>query len=310
MLNNDNPPIVSVVLPTYNRSKLISRSIRSVLAQTFAEFELIVVDDNSSDDTESVIAEFLSDARVRYVRNASNAGPSGARNIGISHARGHYIAFQDSDDRWLPEKLERQMSAMAARPDCRASFCGAIYFSQEQCYYIPRDELVDRAVLESGDIACEILFENLVTPQTLIAERSLFEEAGPFDETLPIKVDWDLGIRLAQAGKFAFVNDPLVLIYRTVDSVSNNRAADGRTRARIVEKYRAAFEAQPAALARQLYVIGCIHIDNRHIGEALSSLAQSFKARPNLRTAAQFARASFFYPFIGSRTASPRRAAL
>ena len=101
-------PGISVIIPTYNRAHLISRSAKSVLAQTYPDFELIIVDDGSGDNTEEII-EALADPRIRYLRHESNRGVSAARNTGIRAARGDYIAFQDSDDEWLPQKLEKQL---------------------------------------------------------------------------------------------------------------------------------------------------------------------------------------------------------
>ena len=100
---------VSVIIPTYNRAKLIKRSILSVLNQTYQNFEIIVVDDGSADDTKSVVESF-NNPKIRYIRHDINKGQSAARNTGIKNAKGKYIAFQDSDDEWLPEKLEKQMS--------------------------------------------------------------------------------------------------------------------------------------------------------------------------------------------------------
>lgn len=98
-------PTVSVVIPTYNRAHLVGRAIQSVLNQTYQDFEIIVVDDGSTDNTEEVVKSF-NDPRIRYIRHDQNRGGSAARNTGIKMARGEYIAFQDSDDEWLPEKLE------------------------------------------------------------------------------------------------------------------------------------------------------------------------------------------------------------
>lgn len=102
-------PTVSIIIPTYNRSKTIKRSINSVLYQTYDDFEIIVIDDGSSDGTDKVIKEF-NDSRIKYVRHELNRGASAARNTGIKLSRGKYIAFQDSDDVWVPDKLEKQMN--------------------------------------------------------------------------------------------------------------------------------------------------------------------------------------------------------
>lgn len=102
-------PFVSIVIPTYNRARFLGRLVRSVLNQTYKNFEVIVADDASTDDTAEIIKTFKDD-RIRYIRHESNAGAAAARNTGIKASRGEYVAFQDSDDEWLPEKLEKQMA--------------------------------------------------------------------------------------------------------------------------------------------------------------------------------------------------------
>ena len=102
-------PMVSVILPTYNRASLIARSLESVLNQSFADFEVLVVDDGSTDETASVVAEFC-DPRVNYIRLPNNAGAAAARNVGIRISKGRFLAFQDSDDEWFPENLAKHMS--------------------------------------------------------------------------------------------------------------------------------------------------------------------------------------------------------
>lgn len=109
---------VSVVIPTYNRAPTLPRALESTLAQTIDDLEILVVDDGSTDDTASVLATYQDvDSRVRPVVHATNQGANVARNTGIEHARGEYIAFLDSDDEWHPEKLERQLAALEDRPD-------------------------------------------------------------------------------------------------------------------------------------------------------------------------------------------------
>ena len=112
---NGKTPKVSVIIPTYNRAHLVGRAIRSVLNQTYQDFEIIVVDDGSTDNTEEVVKSF-NDPRIRYIRHEKNRGGSAACNTGIRAARGEYIAFQDSDDEWLPEKLEKQMQVFENTP--------------------------------------------------------------------------------------------------------------------------------------------------------------------------------------------------
>ena len=287
----NSAPAVSVILPTHNRATLVGRAIDSVLGQSFEDFELIVVDDNSTDDTAQVIARFDAHPRLRYYRNAKNLGPSGARNRGIDLARGSYVAFQDSDDRWFPEKLARQMEEIREK-DAQVCYCGAFYYSPENSYYIPRPRTVSKKGMQSGDLSRDILFDNPTTPQTLLVKRSLFDTVGRFDETLPIKVDWDLAIRLAQSEPFAFVAEPLVLIYRTEGSVSSDRVADAATREKLLKKYDLIFRRNFRARARQLYIVGCLHMENGEPDKAWKPLLESLRTQPGFRPLAQTIRAA------------------
>ena len=120
-------PRVSVILPAYNRADLVGRAIDSVLAQTWQDLELIVVDDCSTDDTRAALERYRDTPRVRLVFSDTNRGGSGARNLGIAHATGALIAFQDSDDIWLPHKLAAQVAALDSNPRAGLCYCGALH---------------------------------------------------------------------------------------------------------------------------------------------------------------------------------------
>jgi glycosyltransferase involved in cell wall biosynthesis len=284
-------PAVSVVLPVHNRQDLVRRSIDSVLAQTMRDFELLVIDDCSTDATAEVVEAYCSDPRVRLHRCATNLGPSGARNQGIELARGRYVAFQDSDDRWFPEKLERQIEALGRYPDRRACFCGALYYAADQSYYIPRKGTLNPESAASGDLSGAVLYSNPTTPQTLVVERALLNEVGGFDKKLRINEDWDLSIRMAQKVRFAFVPEPLVVIYRTADSVSSDRAADTAARERLLTEYAALYAQHPTSRARQNYILGGQSLESRAYREAVQYFGRSFRDAPSVRCLLQIQRA-------------------
>ena len=128
------PSTISVIVPTYNRGHLLERALRSVLTQTHQQLELIIVDDGSVDNTADVVSTYDADSRVRYIRHQDNLGSSVARNTGIRHAQGEYIAFLDSDDEWLPTKLEKQMLLFqyGSLPRLGAVNCGIINVRERQ----------------------------------------------------------------------------------------------------------------------------------------------------------------------------------
>ena len=199
-------PQVSVVIPAYNRAATIAAAIESVLRQTWGDFELIVVDDGSTDGTLAAAAE-VEDPRVRLVANPRNMGAAGARNTGVAEARGTWVAFQDSDDEWLPGKLEKQMARLAANPDFVGAYCGLLTVGgldarpgeRTELRYVP-DPSVKPA---EGDILEPLLERNMISTQTLVVRRDIFLALGCFDEaTTPIE-DWDFALRLAHRGSIA-----------------------------------------------------------------------------------------------------------
>ena len=180
--------LISVVIPAYDRERSIARAIAAVLAQTYPAIEIVVVDDASTDGTAARV-EAIGDPRVRLVRHAKNRGAAAARNTGVEAARGAFIAFQDSDDDWLPEKLARQAAHMASLPDDYvATFCTKIdYGCDQNRNYGPR--LVScmpdpRETIESGDLHQRLMRGNIIGPQTVLIDKAAFLAAGGMDEKL------------------------------------------------------------------------------------------------------------------------------
>jgi glycosyltransferase involved in cell wall biosynthesis len=186
-------PLVSVIVPTFNRALVLPRAIASVLKQDYGNLELIVVDDGSTDETERVVAA-LSDRRISYYRVEANRGPAAARNTGIVLARGDLIAFQDSDDEWLPGKLRKQVRTIAEEGDSAgfsySSFWHEVNGLQQQ---IPSVSQITRR----GNTFHRLLYGNFIGMPTLVVTRSCLELAGAFDETMRSREDWDLMLRLA-----------------------------------------------------------------------------------------------------------------
>lgn len=285
-------PTVSVLLPVFNRALLVGRAIASVLNQTFRDLELIVVDDASTDGTLEVLDAFRADPRVIIVRSERNLGPAGARNLGIRHSSGRFIAFQDSDDRWLPEKLELQVAALKGKVDVDACYCGALYHGPDRCYYIPIEA---EARGTTDDLSRIVLHGNPISPQMLLVGRDILFRAGLFDESLEINEDWDLSIRLAQLTRFAFIAEPLALIYRTSGSVSSHQLKDARFREEVVERHRVAFAADRRALSRQHYIAASLFLRQEHYGDAMRNFYSAFQFLPRPRTLLQLIRSGVWW---------------
>ena len=196
-------PEVSVIIPTYNSARYITEAVDSVLAQTFRDFEVIVIDDGSTDETELVMRQY--GVPVKYIRQ-ENTGVSGARNTGIKESSGRYVAFVDADDVWHPQKLERQMAALNGSMDHRACYCA---FTVTDPSLVPLE--ISRSIRTGPLLEDLLLSGNVVgTPSTVICERSLFEEAGCFDSALSQCADWELWVRLSLRTDFFYLDEPLV----------------------------------------------------------------------------------------------------
>ncbi len=195
-------PKVSVIIPTYNRAPLLKEAVESVVQQSFSDFELIVVDDGSTDGTREVIKSYPA---VRYIYQ-SNRGVSSARNQGIKQAKGALIAFLDSDDLWLDNKLERQVSFFNDNPT--ASICQSeeIWLKNGQ-----RQNPKKRHRKYSGYILKECLPLCIVSPTAVMLRREVFEKIGLFDESLPVCEDYDFWLRAARVYSIDLIKEPLII---------------------------------------------------------------------------------------------------
>lgn len=189
-------PHVSVVIATHNRAELLPRAVASVLAQSFGDLELIVVDDGSKDDTAGVVRT-LRDPRVRFIRHPQNRGLPASRNTGIRSARGRYVAFLDDDDQWVRQKLDRQLQAIRGHD---AVLTGA-YMTASRVVKTFANDRVTVQDLRRG---------NVFDPSSLMVNTDLMK-ALLFDESLRIGEDWDVFIRIAKAGSIAYLREPLLI---------------------------------------------------------------------------------------------------
>ena len=193
---------VSVIIPTFNRAPLLQRAVDSVLNQTHAGFELIVVDDGSSDGTAELLAGYP-DARIRYLHQ-ENRGPAAARNLGIRAARYDLIALLDSDDWFCPTKLALQVAAMQQAPDFLISHTEETWYRQGQLLNPKKKHRK-----KTGDIFAQSLKLCAVSPSTVMARVALFDQVGLFDESLPCCEDYDLWLRVSASFPFLLLDLPL-----------------------------------------------------------------------------------------------------
>jgi glycosyltransferase involved in cell wall biosynthesis len=196
-----NPPEVSIILPTYNRRTIVCEAVASVLAQRDADFELIVVDDGSTDDTGEVLAD-LNEMRVERI---AHRGPAAARNRGVTIARAPLIAFLDSDDLWAPDKLRRQLAFMRENPDCAISQTNEIWIRNGR-----RVNPGLRHLKRAGDIFIESLRTCLISPSAVIIKTDFFRALGGFDEDFAAAEDYDLWLRILIDHEVGLLDEPLV----------------------------------------------------------------------------------------------------
>lgn len=213
---------VSAVVPTRNRARRTLRAVRSILAQSRPVDELVVVDDGSSDDTVAVLRRELPQLRVL---RQEHAGVSAARNHGIRETRGRWIAFLDSDDEWLPTKIDRQLAAIASTD-------GAVLCHTDEIWMRGGRQVNPgrRHAKDGEDLFVRSLELCLISPSSVMLRRSLLDEVGMFDESLPACEDYDLWLRVLRRHPALFVDEPLL--------VKNGGHADQLSRQAGLDRYR------------------------------------------------------------------------
>jgi glycosyltransferase involved in cell wall biosynthesis len=276
MARTENKPAVSIIIPTYNRSRLLARAVKSVLNQTYQDFELIIVDDASTDNTGEVVNSF-NDQRIKYVRHEKNKGEAAARNTGIKTAGCNYIAYQDSDDEWLPEKLAKQMKLLENAP----SEVGVIYTGfwkteNHRRTYIPFSWVKQK----NGDIHKELLYGNFIGSPVVLIKKECFDSVGLFDERIHNLVDWEMWLRISKHYHFRCVDEPLAIAYYDADNVSDNPDTLIDALELVLEKNRHEFEGEKKLLAKHWMNIGDLLVANGETKKGRRYIVNALKLYP------------------------------
>ena len=196
-------PQVTVILPSWNRADWLKKSIDSVLEQTFRDFELIVVDDASTDSTQEILTSYS--GKIRSITFAKNLGVSAARNAAIKNCDSEWIAFLDSDDFWHPHKLQKQIAQTVIRAECPIHFTDEIWIRNGvRVNPKKKHQKLEGWIFKPSLELC------LMSPSTVLLRRELFDVHGLFDETLPICEDYDLWLRLTAQHQVALLNEKLM----------------------------------------------------------------------------------------------------
>lgn len=279
-----NQPLVSVVIPTYNRADLLPRAIKSVLNQTFQNFELIIVDDGSVDDTKRIVKKFIKMSnKINYIYQ-ENRGESAARNLGKEKTKGNYIAFLDSDDEWLSEKLEKQIKLFQ-----QSKFSENLGFVG--CYgFVVKDNnqsknnpfFIHRIPNFRGNILKEILsFCCIFSPSSVLIKREAIINEK-FDENIKLGPDWDMWIRIAQKYDFDFVEEPLFKYYLHQENITKTlEPLKGiRDQEYILKKHRDIYKEYPKAHSINLRNIGSMYLLNNDLKMARKYFIKAIKVAP------------------------------
>lgn len=251
-------PAVSVILPTYNRAPVLARAMRSVLAQTFTDLELIVVDDGSSDHSETVVRSF-DDPRVAYIKREHGGSVAVARNTGIGKARAPLIAFQDSDDEWLLDKLERQVSALETAGERTGLICGG-YIVLPVRGAAHRVRPTER--MQNGDWDASNIFNFQFIAPTWLARRETLELAGGFDESLPNMEDWEFSFRLFLHTRIRVLDEPVLMKHGSADGLNAIKASRIASLKQIIQHHGKLWNEHPRILANLYNKLGhcqCMH---------------------------------------------------
>jgi len=291
-----NYPKVSVIIPTYNRQKLLPKAIKSVLNQTFKNFELIIVDDGSTDNTKEIIKEFQKrDPRIKYIWQENFGAPAGPKNTGIKNSKGEYIAFLDDDDEWLPEKLEKQIELF----EDNIGFVGCNILIVDQI-----SQLLKK--FKMPEYPYKIFFEKLLggdftfTSSIVVVKREVLDEFGFFDENLKFGDDWDLWLRISKKYRFAFVPDFLVKYYIHQGSTMPHLHPEKEAKEfeYIFSKYQKDYRRYPVIYSMHLRKLASRYCASGKLNKGRKYYVKSIKLNPlNLK--------SYLYlllSFLGERT--------
>uniref|UniRef100_UPI00404789E5 glycosyltransferase family 2 protein n=1 Tax=Shewanella baltica TaxID=62322 RepID=UPI00404789E5 len=290
--------LISVIIPTHNRSVMLDRAINSVLKQTYSNFEIIVVDDASTDNTESLVLQY-EDPRVSYIKIKESKGANFARNTGVRSSNGEYVAFLDDDDIWFPNKLLSQVEMLKNNSNLGLVYTGIEVVTEgEDIRYSIKPKF-------NGDISKTILTDNCIgTTSTVVLSRKVFEKAGGFDENLPQLQDYDLWIRIAQICEVGFISDDLIYYYvhQSISQLTSSADKNKSAIEYIDKKYAHLINDLPLNLQRKRFcqrynAMGKRLMKSGNNSQARTLFIKSFRLSPNSNSV-KFFIASFVKPSL------------
>jgi glycosyltransferase involved in cell wall biosynthesis len=269
-------PKVSVVIPTYNRPQFVRSAITSVLNQTFQDFEIIVVDDASTDNTPEVVSGF-NDTKIKYIRHEINKGGSAARNTGIRTSSAEYIAFLDDDDEWLPDKLKKQVELLnISSPNVGGVYTGFFKINKAS------GKIIGQSIpLGEGGFIDDLIEDNRIgTTSTHLLRRECFEKVGLFDENLPSSQDFDMWVRLSKEFHFEFIKEPLVKYSFHEKRISTDIEKKIKGIEIILERYGQLLSSNRRSHSQSYLSLGILYCYNGNTKKGRESLLKAIKLYP------------------------------
>lgn len=274
---------ISIILCTYNRQHLIGKAIENIQEQTFKDYELIIINDGSTDLTHDIINKYLIDDRIKYYKLPKNIGLAKARNLGISESNSKLLAFQDDDCIWNKEKLEKLYNVIN-NSDVGVVYSGAWFNTDNEHKYIPDADIIKNF---SGNIYNDLLADYFIGMVQSLIKYDCFKQVGKFDVDLSAGIDWDMYIRISKYYHFEFINEPLLDIYFDSNTTyfNSNKWLYGRKQ--ILNKHFFDFYRYDSdLLSEKYYNLGismCIDKNKWLFNDGKKCLEQAFILKPKIK---------------------------
>lgn len=237
-MNNESSSLISIIMPAYNAEKFIRESIESVLSQTYQNWELLIVNDASTDNTIKIVQTYLADPRIRVINLNENGGLAHARNAGIEKAAGKYITFLDSDDLWTPDKLARQVEYHKQHPEIPISHTRYIMFNEKGEIKRSLRIRLRPSFTKHGLLYKRLLSENIIGVLTVMIQSSVIKSVGGFDDNLRSAEDYDLWLRLSKKNiPFGYLKKSLAKYRVHINSLSRSISKFKKERKKLLVKH-------------------------------------------------------------------------
>lgn len=274
-------PLISIIIPAYNSESVISRTIESVLAQTYDNWELIIVDDGSTDNTKEVVGQFVKkDKRISYIWQKNSGGAASPKNTGFKYAKGDFIAYLDHDDEWLSQKLEKQIELFKSNDKLGVVSCNVFVINEIEKTSGERKLSRFKSVKDLLASAGNYVFSN----SSAVIPKKVIEKVGPRDENLKLFEDQDMFIRIAEAG-YDIDSPPEILLkyYISKKSLSQNFEKAAQDYERFINKHRNLLEKYPKVFSSHLRHLGTTCMLSGNGKKARNIFLESIKIFPSLK---------------------------